>query len=132
MRLKFLDPSTQRFALALATGAASKKPGSVKRRFIRGRGRVGASSAAKNSVHLALLKWNVRRSANASSARANALSRTNALTVRLETEAAASSVRLAEELTRRSSFSVRSVRTAIDHLWLRLTITQSSCGVKTM
>ena len=85
----------------------------MRRRRIRGRGRVGASSAAKNSVHLALLKENDRRLAKASSARARALSRTNALTVRFEAEAAASNVRLVEELTRRSSFSVRSARIAI-------------------
>src|SRR5262245_19382873 len=111
---KLFDSRRQRLSLATGgTRVLSKNPGSVSRRCIRGRGRVGASSAARNSDHFALLRTNVRRSANVSSARASALSRTNALTDRLEADAAASKVRLAERLSRRSNFSVRTARADI-------------------
>lgn len=48
MELKFFDASCQRLTGEPEVGAASKKPGAVSRWCIRGRGRVGASSAAKN------------------------------------------------------------------------------------
>lgn len=46
MPLKFFDRPGQRFTDGVDEGAASKNPGSVKRRCIRGRARVGASRAA--------------------------------------------------------------------------------------
>src|SRR5208283_3312382 len=89
---------------------ASKKPGSFIRRSKRGRGRGGASSAAKNAFHCAAFSPKVRRSARASSARASALSRTNSLTERLEAAAAALNAVLALRVNRRSSFSLRRER----------------------
>ncbi len=89
---------------------ASKKPGSFIRRSKRGRGRGGASSAARKAFHCAVFSPKVRRSARASSARANALSRTNSLTERLEAAAAARNAVLALRVSRRSSFSVRRER----------------------
>lgn len=108
---KLFNCRNQRLSLGTGgTGEPSKNPDSANRRCSRGRGRIGASSAARNSDHLALRRRNVRRFASVSSARDRALSRTKALSERLETDAAASSVRLAERLSRRSSFSVRMLR----------------------
>lgn len=90
-----------------------KKTGSFSRRFKRGRGRVGASSAARNAFHCVALRPKDRRSASASSARAKALSSTNSLTERCETAAAACRARFALRVSRRSSFSLRVVRVAI-------------------
>src|SRR5208282_978674 len=88
---------------------ASKNPGSFKRRSSRGRGRGGASRAAKKAFHCTSFKLKILRSASASSARANALSSTNSLTEQREVAAAALSVRLAWRVSRRSSFSLRVV-----------------------
>lgn len=90
-------------------GPASKNPGSFRSRSRTGRGRGGASSAARKAFHCAALRPKVRRSASASSARASALSKTNSLTERWEAAAAACSARLASRVRRRSSFSLRVV-----------------------
>src|SRR5262249_27737015 len=80
---------------------------------MRGRGRGGASRAAINAFHLAVDNPKVRRSASASSARANALSRTNSLTDRFEAAAAACNAAFAAGVNRRSSFSLRNGRDGI-------------------
>src|SRR5271157_540107 len=89
---------------------SSKNPGSFKRRSKRGRGRGGASSAARNAFHCVAFSPKVRRSARASSARASALSKTNSLTDRLEAAAAALNAVFALRVSRRSSFSLRRER----------------------
>src|SRR5271166_3219023 len=77
---------------------------------MRGKGRGGASSAAKNAFHCVAFSPKVRRSASASSAQASALSRTNSLTEQLEAAAAARNAVFALRVNRRSSFSLRRER----------------------
>src|SRR5258708_379189 len=60
----------------------SKNPGSRSSRSRRGKGRGGASKAAKKAFHLSALRLKKRRSANASPALVRALSKTNSLTER--------------------------------------------------
>ena len=98
----------------------SKKVGSLSKRFSRGSGRGGASRAARNAFHCSALSPKNRRSARVSPALASALSRTNSLTERCETEAAAFSVSFASRVRRRSSFSVRVLRDGIKRFVFRL------------
>lgn len=105
--------SNQYSSVVVEAVAASKNPGSVNSGCVRGRDRVGASRAACNSDHFAVLSSKVRPSVSTSSARDRALSLTKSLSERRETEAVASSVRLYEKLSRRPSFSLQTARAGI-------------------